>query len=275
MNLSDIKKGQFKGVFDALEEAFTATGVDFYVIGAMARDVWYARAEKTSRMTYDSDFAVLVGSQQEYEAIREYLRTNENFVDVKGNSFVMLSPDGHQVDILPFGGMEIDDTVTVAGEGLSSIYVTGFKEVYETGTEEAEIRGHHWSIATLPAIVLLKFISFDDRPERRSKDARDIAGIIFDFFDLQPDLVYSNTDLFMDETDQRTMKDLAAIVIGREIKSIVESNSELYNRLIQILNEHIEGGEDSNFIRNMVAETNETVEVTVGYLRHLLTGLRE
>lgn len=273
MNLHNIRKEQFKGIFDALEEAFAAVGSDFYVIGAMARDVWYAKGNKTSRMTYDTDLAVLVGNQQEYEAIKEYLRTHENFVDSKGNSFVMLSPDGHQVDILPFGGVEIDDAVAISGDGISSIYVTGFREVYEAGTEEADIRGHRWNVATLPAIILLKFISFDDRPERRSKDARDIAGIILDFFDLQPDLVYSNSDLFVDDTDTRSIKDIAAVVIGREIRAIVETNPELLDRVINILNEHILIGEKSDFVRNMVAETNETVETTVGYLQHLLSGI--
>src|SRR5687767_14294463 len=120
MNLKNIRKEQFKELFDALEEAFQATGTDFYVIGAMARDVWYAKGNRTSRMTYDTDFAVMVGSIKEFEAIKEYLRKNANFVDTKGNSFVMLSPGGHQVDILPFGGIEIDEAITIAGDGLSS-----------------------------------------------------------------------------------------------------------------------------------------------------------
>lgn len=49
-------------------------------------------------------------------------------------------------------------------------------EVYQSGTEEVEMEtGHNFKIATLPSIVLLKLIAFDDRPEKRSKDARDIA----------------------------------------------------------------------------------------------------
>ncbi len=35
--------------------------------------------------------------------------------------------------------------------------------------------------ATLPAIVLLKLIAYDDRPEHRIKDPGDIAGIIYYF----------------------------------------------------------------------------------------------
>jgi len=44
-----------RDVFDALEEAFTATGVDFYLIGAQAKDVWYEKGGKLSRQTNDVD----------------------------------------------------------------------------------------------------------------------------------------------------------------------------------------------------------------------------
>jgi len=33
-------EGQFKEVFQALERGFTKFGIDFYLVGATARDVW-------------------------------------------------------------------------------------------------------------------------------------------------------------------------------------------------------------------------------------------
>jgi|GEM_PF-4865231 len=43
MTLSSIREGELKDVFDELEEAFENLNIDFYLIGALARDVWYAR----------------------------------------------------------------------------------------------------------------------------------------------------------------------------------------------------------------------------------------
>lgn len=103
MGLNELKEGDLKDVFTALEEAFANTGTDFYVIGALARDVWYARADKKFRGTRDVDFAVLIGSHEEYGAVRDYLKEHSQFRDTRENSFVMLSPAGVQVDILPFG----------------------------------------------------------------------------------------------------------------------------------------------------------------------------
>ena len=39
MNLSDIREGELKDVFDALEEAFHAKQIDFYLIGALQRKI--------------------------------------------------------------------------------------------------------------------------------------------------------------------------------------------------------------------------------------------
>ncbi len=59
MNLSDIREGELKEVFDALEKAFHAKQIDFYLIGALARNIWYARGSKGFRTTKDLDFAVI------------------------------------------------------------------------------------------------------------------------------------------------------------------------------------------------------------------------
>lgn len=275
MNLNSVREGELKEVFDALEEAFAATGTDYYIIGALARDIWYSRGSKTFRQTRDVDFAVLVSGQDEYEAVKRYLKENKRFVDTKGNSFVMLSPSGVQVDILPFGEIEVDDGVSITGGGLSNIKVNGFMEVYQSGTAEIEMQtGHNFKIATLPSIVLLKLIAFDDRPEKRSKDARDIANIIEHFFELQVDLIYNNhADLFSNEDDDQTLQEIAAIVIGREIKAICASNQPLQKRVNRILKTHIDLKEDSLFVRNMVAETDATVEQSVKLLQNVLSPI--
>ncbi len=76
MNLSKIKDGDLKEVFDILEKAFKKLDVDFYLIGALARDVWYSRGDnaKNVRKTKDVDFAIMIGSESQYESLRSYLK---------------------------------------------------------------------------------------------------------------------------------------------------------------------------------------------------------
>ncbi len=187
----------------------------------------------------------------------------------------MHTPSGVQVDILPFGEIEIDDAVNFKGAGLTSIKVNGFKEVYDSGTAAVKMEtGHNFKIATLPSIVLLKLISYDDRPEQRTKDPRDIANIIAHFFDLQADFIYGeHNDLFTEIDNEQTLEEISSIVIGREIKKICAANESLLGRLTQILRSHIGQNDESLFIRNMVAETGSTVEKSVQFLQNILLAL--
>ncbi len=82
----------------------------------------------------------------------------------------MLTASGIQVDLLPFGEIEIDESVVLEVTRMTSVKVNGFKEVYGSGNEEILMEtGHSFKIVSLPSIVLLKFIVFDDRPEVRFK----------------------------------------------------------------------------------------------------------
>lgn len=272
MNLSDIREGELKEVFDALEEAFHVKEIDFYLIGALARNIWYSRGSKQFRTTKDLDFAVMISDKEDYESVRTYLKGHKNFKDTKGNEFIMISPSGVEIDILPFGAIEIDDEVKLTGTGLINIKVNGFMEVYQAGTEEVTLKtGHIFKIATLPAIVLLKLIAYDDRPEIRFKDARDVINIITHFFDLQAEMIYDeHADLFGDE--EGSLNEISATVIGREMKKIVAGNENLYNRLTGIITKHIALKEDSPFVRNMVNESNTNVDEIIRILNNLLTG---
>lgn len=272
MNLKRIDLEALKPLFDELNTAFTAAGVDFYLIGAIAKEYWFNRGGKTSAGTKDIDFAVLVASQEDYGNIRNYLK-DKGYSDTKENAYVLISPTGVQIDILPFGEIEIDETVKVIGEGMTSIRVNGFKEVYNAGTEEAELStGHIFKAATLPAIVLLKLIAYDDRPEARLKDARDVASIVQHFFDLQSDFIYEyHVNLFEDESD-KDIVDIGAIVIGRELKKLCADNGPLKKRIQDILEREIAGSADSKFIRQMVQETQSNAEKMQNWLIHLITG---
>ncbi|MEO8885540.1 MAG: nucleotidyl transferase AbiEii/AbiGii toxin family protein [Mucilaginibacter sp.] len=261
MNWSDIREGELKEVFDSLEEAFLARQIDFYLIGALARNVWYERGNKNFRTTRDLDFAVLISNKEDYELVRTYLIEHKGFNGTKGNAFIMRSPAGVEIDMLPFGALEIDE------EG------NGFLEVYHTGTEEVRLKtGHRFKIATLPAIVLLKLIAYDDRPEIRLKDAGDIINIMTHYFELEAAMIYEgHADLFAAEDGDLGV--VAATVIGREIKNIAADNAVLHQRLKGIIMKQLALKEQSAFIRNMVIEIGSNVAAVTTLLESLLKGL--
>ena len=72
MNLNKIRQVELKPVFDALEEAFNILSIDFYLIGAIARDIWYAKGNAASTGTRDVDFAVFIANQEDYNSLKTY-----------------------------------------------------------------------------------------------------------------------------------------------------------------------------------------------------------
>ena len=89
-----MKHTELKNVFETLEKAFTELSIDYYLIGALARQIWYEKAQMKFRTTRDIDYAILVGSHQEYEAVKQYLIENENYIPARENAIVLISPDG-------------------------------------------------------------------------------------------------------------------------------------------------------------------------------------
>jgi predicted nucleotidyltransferase len=273
MNLNNLRQGELKSAFDALEDAFTALKIDFYLIGALARDTWYAKLNKPSRTTKDVDFAILIGSRQDYDHVKAHLSQHQSFAATPNNTFVMISPGGVEVDILPFGGLEINEEIHVVTAGVTSIKANGFMEVYQAGTEAMRLpTGHTFNVATLPAIVLLKLIAYDDRPEMRYKDARDIYNVINHYFNLQAELIYEHhSNVF--ENEDLDEEEVSALVIGREMRKIVGGNENLLERLTSIIGAQVELKEKSAFIRNMVQEADGSVDQIVLLLQQLQIGL--
>ena len=91
---------------------------------------------------------------------------------------------------------------------------------------------------------------------------------------MQSDLIYENHhDLFAEDQPDRELEDIAAIVIGREMRQICMKNPALKDRLETILATHIEKGQASAFVQQMVGETNRPVEIIRDWLEGIKSGL--
>lgn len=277
INLSGARFNNFKSVFDSLENCLKEVGIDFYVLGALARDMLFSNEGISTRTTADVDLAVYINSKDEdiYQLLRKILIDNYGFTESNENNIALISAEGTTIDLLPFGEIEVQDGVTIAGEGLSSIKVNGFKEVHSKGLEEVDSEElGNFKVAKLASIILLKLIAFDDRPEMRGNDPGDVASIIANYFDINADNIYENhNDLF--EGDEIELPLIAAQVIGRELKSVLLENEELSQRVTTILEIHISKAEKSPFILGMIGEFCEQTDTAVIWLKRILTGINE
>ena len=278
LNYSQLRQNPtITEMLSALERGFQKFDIDFYLVGAVARDAWMSiKEKKASRTTGDIDFAVLINNKAVYGDLKDYLTQYEDFAPSSQNAFVLIWKDKTQVDLLPFGNIKDEDgNVSVEGTGLTSVRMPGFDEIYEEGLPELILEDkHQFKFCTLPGIVLLKLIAWDDRPEIRSKDIYDISDILNHFFDMYDNEIWEyHSDLFEDEEDD--LKHIASRVMGREIGKIAKRNEKLFSRVNTILNENTEDIHKSKIAMMMVAYFDNTVTENVQLLKQLQKGFLE
>ena len=262
-------------MLQALERGFTKFQIDYYLVGAVSRDVWMSGIHKFKprRTTRDIDFAILINEKGVYEELKDYLVEKEGFNSYRENALVLIWKDGYQVDLLPFGAIEDENRrVTIQGRGFTSIDVDGFKEVYEEGLPDLELGGeHHFKFCTLPGIVLLKLIAWDDRPEMRRDDILDISELLDHFFDMYMDRIWEEYEDLATKEDSES-KGIAAEVMGREIRKIALRNDKLFQRIGKILKENSGNPESIRMGVIMSKYFDNTVEENVQVIRKMEAG---
>jgi predicted nucleotidyltransferase len=269
---TNSKFDRFRRIIKPVSNLLKENEVDFYVLGALARDMIFSQDDINSRATADVDLAIFINQNDSeiFRRIKDELINKYRYSVSSGNTLCLISPEGINVDLLPFGEIEVEDGVTFEGEGLTSIKVNGFKEVYNNSllsgsTEDGDI----FKLASLSAIVLLKLISYDDRPEMRENDPGDVASILAKYFDLYSEKIYDHHyDLF--EGEEVRLEEISSRVIGREMREIVEQNQKLRSRITQILDDHIVQEEESQFILNMIGDYCENIETAGRWLKNIL-----
>ena len=262
----------------ALEKGLNKYNIDFYLVGAVARDVWMTAINDIppSRVTGDIDFAVFINDKNTYADLREYLINVEGFIPYKGNGFVLKWKNIIQIDLMPFGEIEAKpSTITVEGTGLTSLNMPGFKEIYDTGLPEAELEEkHRFKFCTLPGIVLLKLLAFQERPEIRRDDIKDISKILKHFFDMYADEIYEkHNDLFGDK--DINLNWIAARVLGRDMSKIAQLNEALFLRIKKILKKNTLDIHSSDIAKIMAEFFQNTIEENVKLLEQVKIGYLE
>ena len=111
----------------ALQHGFDHFGIDFYIVGAVARDIWLSQVheEPVRRMTKDLDLAVLVSDAAQYEALLGWLTEKEGFIRPAHSAFCLFyQPTGETnrvaVDLSPSGPLRMRPEMCISPAGAWS-----------------------------------------------------------------------------------------------------------------------------------------------------------
>jgi predicted nucleotidyltransferase len=275
-------------VLPALTHGLQHLGLNFFLVGAVARDLWLDATLETGprRRTKDIDLAVLVADQAEYEQLRDWLTTHEQFHAPTSSAFCLIhQPTGVQVDLMPFGGIaDAEGRVQVAGQGLTRISVVGLAEVL-TQTEPVKVTDElTWQAVTLPGLVGLKLLAWDDRPEQRGKDGSDLRLILQHFHELITDDIFTLHYDLLESMDAAAGSDLMLLVgiqvLGQELQALVAASPPLHDRLQTILRTELQQHNASRLALAMAQPLSvadraaPSVTQCLGWLQGLLRGLQ-
>lgn len=249
---------EFVAIIQDVRRASATLGIEFFGIGALARNVWYVSNDLPARGTKDIDFGVYVKNEETFERLKRKLLDSLGYKRVPDNPFCLISPYRQiPVDLIPFGKVKYQNKQVTESKGLIEINSEGLPEVYAKGLVETKFEDQSLKVCSIPAMVLLKLIAYDDRPEYRPKDPTDIASIFEHYPDIEKDLIWDTYYELYD--DKKEHLEVGVMVLGCEVGKIIHTNIRLKKRVTDILEKAINS--HSQLAQRMIMRPEaETVE---------------
>ena len=237
INFEEMRFGAMRATFESLERGFRKFDVDHYLIGAFARDLWMNHIDTlpVRRTTLDVDFSIYINSQEDFMALKDYLKEAEGF-RADEQPYRLHAPDKTIIDLIPFGGIERNHMVYLEGSSPMDLSVFGNMQVLAHAAN-VNLDGIDFKICTLPGLCVLKLIAGHEKPDRLEKDLGDFYYILENYFDIAGDTIYEgNYDDLIDENFEPIIA--AAKMLGRQLSPILNESMELkiaFNEILQKL----------------------------------------
>ena len=198
----------------------------------------------------DIDFAIMLPDMGIYDVLIEKL-ISAGFRKVIEPYRIIHNETNTVVDLLPFGETEEKGTVKFT-DRKTEISVVGLKEVLKEPSrlrldEETTVQ-----VTPLEGLIILKLISFDEKPERM-KDLDDIHDVLIHYFELNSDRFYEilpdNLDNFSEE---HFTLEAGAWLAGYDIGKLLAEHRVLQQYIVSILENEMnqEAGKISRYFYN-------------------------
>jgi len=221
-------------------------GVKFFIVGASAIDfvLDYLHGIRAPRRTMDIDFAVRIESWELYEKIENVLLNAQGFKKSKQKQRFEYGET--IIDIVPFGKVSDDQNlISWPPEHTTVMSVSGFEDAYKYSTPIIISKEpfHQIKVPTIPGMVVMKLLSWNDSFPERQKDAQDLYFLLlqYKYTDIIERLYIDNKELFESEDFN---DEIASIrILGHDMAKIC--SNRCLNEIIKILDK--ETAEDSSF----------------------------
>lgn len=145
-----------KDLVISISKIFDREGINFIVIGALARDIYFEEKNlKLDIRTKDVDFAILIKDWDEFKQVKELLKKEMGMTEDSKKVYRLMC-GGIPVDLLPFGAIaEPGATVSWPGQFMSRMKVQGFQEAFDNA-EAITLEGVNVKVI-IPEMLVAEF----------------------------------------------------------------------------------------------------------------------
>lgn len=174
----------------ALDKCMAEHGLPLYVVGARARDIAMKllKGDEPKRRTEDLDVAIAIENWQTFDEICLTLQKNHFNRNGTTQKFVYEGESGDidfEVDIVPFGGIAVDEKIGWPPEGNPVMSVKCFQDVMKEAVTVTVDNQLTVKMAPLCGQFLIKLDAWNDRHAATDKDAEDMFFILRNYLDIQ------------------------------------------------------------------------------------------
>lgn len=241
----------------ALYKVLSNNDVPVYVVGATARDITMKMIgeDEARRRTFDLDVAIAIPDWDMYDKIQECLLKNHFSKSAAKQKFIYLGENddnNYEVDIVPFGGVAIDEEIRWRPDGVPVMSVKSFNDVMAKAVE-VKIGAFPVRIATLSGQFLIKLDAWLDRNDRTSKDAYDMLYILSKYYYsklLQPDSqIPDDVDLSVeDNTDGQII--YGSMWLASDLRQVLSTKHLEY--YVGVISDEVEKGPKSRLLQHFI-----------------------
>jgi len=225
-NLEQIRN-DYAGIFSALDRASKELKVKFVLIGAQCRDVWTRHIEQQRRLTRDVDYAVRIENTTTWKYLRDFLIESEG-MEWSSSEPYRFRIHGQVLDIIPFDGVNDEFVFDSTGLVLS---VSGMNLI----TTHSIVKVGGCDVVTVAGLCVLKLISYSEKPDQRSKDYDDFLFLLQNYGKIRGAEIFEYQDFTQLFEEKQDFDDVAATILGREIRAALNNDTKLINTILTSL----------------------------------------
>jgi predicted nucleotidyltransferase len=109
-----FRNGQLLEMLDAFGKVANKLGIDFFLVGAIARDFRLLGKPGlgSKRMTKDVDIAIYLASEDQFYDVKNALLATGDFIAHERDAIKLFYRQSLEVDLLPFGEIENSERET-------------------------------------------------------------------------------------------------------------------------------------------------------------------